>query len=200
MLYAAAGSRVAFEPLIKRAREGLERCGVPYGQYFVTDALAGRLKSAKLQIFTSSFYAGTAEKVAIARHRKMQPDVTRVWCWAPGWLAERGRDDENIFRTTGFKARRIAAAHPKVKSTAAGKALQHCIGCRFVAEIHCVNGIFSRSRRNDPQFFIPLPVRGLLKVPHVSPFVKMQMGGDRGRFEEGTVLCLLQNRPLSPPP
>ena len=123
MLYAAAGSRVAFEPLIKRAREGLERCGVPYGQYFVTDALAGRLKSAKLQIFTSSFYAGTAEKVAIARHRKMHPDVTRVWCWAPGWLAERGRDDENIFRTTGFKARRIAAAHPKVKSTAAGKAL-----------------------------------------------------------------------------
>lgn len=123
MLFAAAGSRVAFETLIKRAREGLERCGVPYGQYFATDALAGRLTSAKLQIFTSSFYAGEAEKRAIARHRKLQPDIIRVWCWAPGWLTEKGRDDGNIFRTTGFKATRIAAARPTVTATAAGKAL-----------------------------------------------------------------------------
>ena len=122
MMFAAAGSRIAFEPLIKRAREGLERCGTTYGQYFVTDALAGRIP-AKLQIFTSTFFTDDSTREAIAAQRQARPELTRVWCWAPGWLAKDGRNDANIFRTTGFKARRIPEALPEVTSTPAGKAL-----------------------------------------------------------------------------
>ena len=122
MMFAAAGSRVAFEPLVKRAREGLERCGAPYGQYFASDALAGRVP-ARLQIFTSSFFADDGTRRAIAAQRAARPELTRVWCWAPGWLTDAGRDVSGIFRTTGFKARRMPEAWPEVRSTVAGKAL-----------------------------------------------------------------------------
>ena len=60
---------------------------------------------------------------AEAAQRQAQPGVTRVWCWAPGWLTKNGRDDDNIFRTTGFNARRIPEAWPEATSTPAGKAL-----------------------------------------------------------------------------
>ena len=122
MMFAAAGSRVAFEPLLKRARESFERCGAPYGQYFASDAIAGRVP-AKLQFFTSTFFADEPARAAIAAQRQAQPDVTRVWCWAPGWLTNAGRDDTNILKTTGFRAQRIAAALPEVQAAAAGKAL-----------------------------------------------------------------------------
>ena len=122
MMFAAAGSRIAFEPLVKRAREGLERCGTTYGQYFVTDAFAGRVP-ARLQIFTSTFFADEPIQKAIVAQRVARPEITRVWCWAPGWLSKDGRDDANIFKTTGFKARRMPEALPEAISTPAGKAL-----------------------------------------------------------------------------
>ena len=122
MMFAAAGSRIAFEPLVKRAREGLERCGTTYGQYFVTDSFAGRVP-AKLQIFTSVFFADESTREAITAQRAARPELTRIWCWAPGWLTRDGRDDAGIFRTTGFKARRIPEVLPEAHATAAGKAL-----------------------------------------------------------------------------
>jgi len=122
MLFATANSRVVFDPLIRRAREHFEKCGAPYGQYLAVDALAGRVP-AKLQFFTSTFFAGEPTRRAIAAQRKAQPGITRVWCWAPGWLSKEGKSEENMFLTTGFKTRRIEAIFPTVSATPAGKAL-----------------------------------------------------------------------------
>ncbi len=122
ILFAAAGSSVVFQTLVSHARGNFELCGTPCGQYFATDALAGRVP-ARLQFFLTSFYADEATLSAAATQRTCQPHVTRVWCWAPGWISKEGKGETNICRLTGFAARRLPAAVPEVVATARGKAL-----------------------------------------------------------------------------
>ena len=119
LMFAAAGAGPALEDLIKYPRDALERCGVTYGQYFASDAFNGTL-TAKLQIFTSSYFISPAMRERIVRQRQLQNDITRVWCWAPGYLTMRKKSEENIFLSTGFQVRRISPAVPAVTATAAG--------------------------------------------------------------------------------
>jgi len=122
MLYAANGSAVAFQSLVKRSRENFELCGTPYGQYFATDALAGKVP-ARLQFFLTSFYADDAVVKAAARQRELQPGAVRVWCWAPGWISDTGRSETNVFRLTGFAVRRLPGAVPEAVATDRGRSL-----------------------------------------------------------------------------
>ena len=161
MLFATAESRPAFDPLIRLGRLHFETCGAPYGQYFASDALAGKL-SAKLQFFTSTFFADDETCRAIATQRTMQPNVTRVWCWAPGYLSNAGKDVGNIAKATGFRAKRIAAAVPRVVSTSAGRALG------FPAE-------WAGRHRVDPLFSVEASDCGILACwPDGTPAVAVR--------------------------
>ena len=122
MLFATERSLAALRPLINQGRLAFAASGTEFGQYLVGDALSGAVQS-RLQVFLSTFFAGDSTREQIAAHRKARPDVTRVWCWAPGYLDKDGADEENVFRTTGFRAKRIAAANPEVTVTPAGRKL-----------------------------------------------------------------------------
>lgn len=122
MMCAAERSLAALRPLIYEGRLSFARAGLDVGQYLVDDALDGSAP-ARLQVFLSTFFADEAMRARIAAARTARPDLTRIWCWAPGYLGPTGADVENIRLTTGFTATRIAAANPVVTATAAGRAL-----------------------------------------------------------------------------
>lgn len=104
------------------ARKDLASAGAPFGQYLMSDVLADAIP-ARLQIFQSAFYADAATVSAVAAQRAAHPEVTRVWCWAPGYLTEKGPDVAGIERLTGFKARRVRPADARQRATAAGRAV-----------------------------------------------------------------------------
>ena len=122
MLCATERSLAAFRPLIYEGRSAFARAGVDFGQYLVDDALSGSVP-AKVQVFLSTFFADADMRERIAAQRQARPDLTRVWCWAPGYLGPDGADVENVRLTTGFRVTRIAAANPEVTATSAGRAL-----------------------------------------------------------------------------
>ena len=122
MLFASERSLAALRPLVNQGRLAFARSGMEFGQYLVGDALSGAVP-AKLQVYLSSFFAGESTREQIAAQRKARPDLTRVWCWAPGFLDKNGASVENVFKTTGFKVTRIPAAVPEVTATPAGRKL-----------------------------------------------------------------------------
>jgi len=103
------------------ARKSLARAGAPFGQYLMSDVLRNGIP-AKLQIYQSAFYADAKTVAAVAEQRKARPDATRVWCWAPGYLTEKGTGPEGVEALTGFKAKRVSLAEAKPRATAAGRA------------------------------------------------------------------------------
>lgn len=122
MLFATERSLAALRPLINQGRLAFAKSGVEFGQYLAGDVLAGSVP-AKLQVYLSTFFAGESTRGLIAAQRKARPDLTRVWCWAPGFLDKNGASVENILRTTGFKVSRLPAAIPEVTATNAGRKL-----------------------------------------------------------------------------
>lgn len=104
------------------ARKGLARGGAPYGQYLLSDVLRNGL-AARLQIFESAFYADAETIAAVAAQRTAHPEVTRVWCWAPGYLTGTGPSVAGTEALTGFKVRTVSLADAKPRATAAGRAV-----------------------------------------------------------------------------
>ena len=98
----------------------LGRCGAPYGQYLLGDVLAGRVR-AKLQVFLAAWALSPAKRAALAEQRG--PGVTRVWCYAPGYLFPDRADVAGIGEVTGFEARAASVATAQVAPTDAGKKL-----------------------------------------------------------------------------
>ena len=118
MLFASARSLAALRPLVGGSRLAFAAAGAAFGQYLSGDVFAGAVP-ARLQVWLSTFFAGAPTRAKIAAGRR--PGLTRVWCWAPGFLDPDGADAGNIFRATGFRARRQPAALPEVRATPAGR-------------------------------------------------------------------------------
>ena len=102
------------------ARKHLASAGAPFGQYLMSDVLRNGL-SVRLQVFQSAFFADAETVAAVAAQRAARPDVTRVWCWAPGYLTAKGANVAGVEALTGFKAKLVSLPNAKVRTTAAGR-------------------------------------------------------------------------------
>ncbi|HNX34140.1 MAG TPA: beta-galactosidase [Kiritimatiellia bacterium] len=133
MCHLTGGSALAARPLIYEGRAALGRCGAPYGQYLLEDALA-RNVPARLQIFLSAWRLTATQRQALAAQREAgfwrmvagwfgadASDVTRVWCWAPGYLRPDRCDIAGIQEVTGFKARAVAVPTAEATPTGLGR-------------------------------------------------------------------------------
>ncbi len=120
MCHLPGGSATFARGLIYEARAALGRCGAPYGQYLLDDVLAGRVP-AKLQVFLSAWALSPARRAVLAAKRG--PGVTRVWCYAPGYLYPDRADAAGIQEVTGFEARAVAMETAQATPTEAGKKL-----------------------------------------------------------------------------
>jgi hypothetical protein len=118
MMYLSLGRVSSRFVSVPRAAYG--RAGAPYGQYLLSDVLERPL-DAKLQIFQSAWYM-TPERIAtINAQRAAKPDVTRVWCWAPGYLTPGGKDVGGIEALTGFKGKALAPTDGSATATEEGR-------------------------------------------------------------------------------
>ena len=118
MMYVSIGRVSSLFVGAPRAAYG--RAGAPYGQYLLSDVLKKPL-DAKLQIFQSAWYMTPEKLAAIETQRAAKPGVTRVWCWAPGYLTPGGKDLGGIERLTGFKAKALAPATGRATATEQGR-------------------------------------------------------------------------------
>ena len=85
------------------------QAGFSAGFHLLSD-IARTPIDAKLQLFLSSWGMSDANLEAIVRQRQTHP-ATRVWVWAPGWIAEDGTcGTARMDRLTGFAFRRAARA------------------------------------------------------------------------------------------
>ena len=100
LCHLTGGSFVAAKPMIYDTRAAFGRCGAPYGQFTLTDALAGNVP-AKLQIFLAAWSLPSDERRALTAHRP--PNTTRVWCYAPGYLLPDRADVATMSEVTGFQ-------------------------------------------------------------------------------------------------
>jgi hypothetical protein len=119
MCHLTGGSAAAVRPLIYEGRAALGRSGAPYGQYLLADALAGRVP-ARLQFYLSAWALTPEQRRALAARRA--PGITRVWCWAPGYLHPDRQDLAGIREVTGFTARPVTLPTAEVTPTPAGQA------------------------------------------------------------------------------
>ena len=120
LCHLTGGSSVAARPLIYDARAALGRCGAPYGQFTLADALAGKVP-AKLQIFLAAWSLSPAERRALKVNRPA--NTTRVWCYAPGYLLPDRFDIAAMSEVTGFNHRAVSPASAEVTPTEVGRKL-----------------------------------------------------------------------------
>lgn len=117
MCHLTGGSAAAVRPLIYEGRAALGRSGAPYGQALLDDVLDGRI-AAPLQVFLAAWHLTPAQRQALA---KRPAGVTRVWCWAPGYLYPDRADTAGIAETTGFRARPAALPTAEATPTETGR-------------------------------------------------------------------------------
>ncbi len=120
LCHLTGGSSSAAKPLIYDARAALGRCGAPYGQFTLADALAGQVP-AKLQVFLAAWSLTPAERLALTSNRP--PNTARVWCYAPGYLLPNRADPAAMDEITGFKHRAISLHSAEATPTEAGRKL-----------------------------------------------------------------------------
>ncbi len=104
ILHLAGGSDVVGRNLIGNARTALGRSGTPYGQMMLQDVLSGTV-DAPLQIFLSAWALTPQERHRLADTRP--PGVTRVWCYAPGYILPEKTDIPAMQQVSGFRHRPI---------------------------------------------------------------------------------------------
>ena len=117
-IHLAGGSHMLGRRLIYESRAALGRCGAPYGQYILKDAIAGRVP-AKLEIYLAAWSLTPEQRKQLAASRK--PGVTRVWCYAPGYLLPDRADMSAMTAVTGFKHRKVELPTPLTSPTVAGR-------------------------------------------------------------------------------
>ena len=116
-LYLACESRKTMGVLLNRYM--LDGCGAPYGQYFLNDVLDNP-GDAKLYVFAMAPYLDAAQRAKIAALRAARPDASFLWCWAPGYLSEKGMSVEGIEEVTGFRVTRAGVSNGWAKTTEKG--------------------------------------------------------------------------------
>ncbi len=136
MCHLTAGAGLAASPLMYVGRTAFGRCGAPYGQYLLSDVVEGRV-APRVQFFLSAWMLTPEQRKALAAPREAgfwrslgehigittSKRVTRVWCWAPGYLYPDRADAAGIREVTGFAAKEIALPTAEVTPTPAGRAL-----------------------------------------------------------------------------
>jgi beta-galactosidase len=120
MCHLPGGSATFAADLVYHGRAALGRSGAPYGQFLLEDVLVGRVP-AKLEVFLSTWALPPAKRAALARQRGL--GVTRVWCYAPGYLYPDRADVAGITELTGFEARAVTLPTAEATPTDAGKKL-----------------------------------------------------------------------------
>lgn len=115
----AGGANAFSRPGVYQARAAFGRCGAPYGQYLLDDAVAGKVP-AKLQVFLATWALTAEQRAALAKTRR--PGTSRVWCYAPGYCTPEGNSLEAMQALTGFEYRPVQPSQPQVTPTAAGRA------------------------------------------------------------------------------
>ena len=113
----AGGANIMSRPLIYKARAALGRSGAPYGQFMLSQAIAGDVP-ARLQIYLGAWALSLEEREQLRANRK--PGVTRVWCYAPGYLLPDRTDVEAMKDLTGFTCLPVAPDTAKVTPTPEG--------------------------------------------------------------------------------
>lgn len=120
MIHLAGGSHVLGRPLIYESRAALGRCGAPYGQYLLRDAIAGRVP-AKLQIYLAAWSLTPEQRQQLTANRRN--GVTRVWCYAPGYLLPDRADVAAMVEVSGFRHRKVELDAPIATPTDEGRKL-----------------------------------------------------------------------------
>lgn len=118
MCHLPGGSAAFARPLVYEARGALGRSGAPYGQYLLTDDLAGRVP-ARLRFYLAAYALTPEQRRAFPALR--DPQVTRVWCYAPGYLYPDRADVAGITELTGFAARPAASGPATATPTEVGR-------------------------------------------------------------------------------
>ena len=118
MCHLAAGATTMSTPLVYYSRGSFGRCGAPYGQYLMSDVLAGKV-GAKLQVYLAAWAMSATTRQALAQVR--QSDTTRVWCYAPGYIGSEKMDTAYMAELTGFSCKLVNLANPRSTPTAQGK-------------------------------------------------------------------------------
>jgi len=116
------GGKCATAPLFMTGRQVFARTGTGYGQYLEEDVIERPL-DARLQIHLSAWRVTDAMLSALAADRTARPDVTRVWCWAPGYVGEKGFAVGRTQALTGFRVREVASATLDAVATDEGLSL-----------------------------------------------------------------------------
>ncbi|MBP7462090.1 MAG: T9SS type A sorting domain-containing protein, partial [Candidatus Delongbacteria bacterium] len=117
MLVMAGGTTLLGSNLIFQSRAVLGRSGAPYGQYMMEDALAGKIP-AKLQIFLNAWALTPEQRTQLVKNR--QSGVTRVWCYAPGYVLPDRFDIDAMTELTGFEFRKVNLSSAVVSPTPLG--------------------------------------------------------------------------------
>lgn len=120
MCHLAGGANRMSRPLIYDARAALGRSGAPYGQYTLAEAVAGKVP-AKLQVFLAAWALTPAQRQELAANRK--PGVTRVWCYAPGYVLPDRTDVAAMRQVTGFTCRQVTLDSAVAIPTGVGRKL-----------------------------------------------------------------------------
>ena len=124
MIHLTGGSNVMARPLVYESRAAFGRSGAPYGQYMLRDVIAGNVP-AKLQVFIAAWSLTPDQRRELRNSR--EPGVTRVWCYAPGYLLESdgtGRADvKAMSEVSGFEHRALDIETAVATPTEAGKAM-----------------------------------------------------------------------------
>jgi hypothetical protein len=134
MCHLAGGSALAARPLIYEGRGALGRSGAPYGQYLLQDVLDGQVP-ARVQFFLSAWRLTAEQRKTLAAQRATGlwrhisgwfgaghgADVTRVWCWAPGYFYPDRAEVAGIKEVTGFQAKAVVLPTAQVTPTEAGR-------------------------------------------------------------------------------
>ena len=113
-LHFSAGAQAVTRPLIYTVRGEFDKAGVRYGQYLLEDVLKNP-PPAKVHVFLSANYLTAADRAALAKDRVEHPERVRVWCFAPGYLSDRGADEKGITEVTGFSVKRIDKSGDKIR-------------------------------------------------------------------------------------
>ena len=134
MCHLTGGSEPAGRPLIYDVRAALGRSGAPYGQYLLQDVINEKV-AAPVQFFLSAWRLTPEQRQALAAQREVglgetvagwfgfgRRPVTRVWCWAPGYLYPDRADAAGIHEVTGFAAKAMSLPTAAVAPTAIGRA------------------------------------------------------------------------------
>lgn len=117
MCHLTGGSNAVSRPLIYDARAALGRSGAPYGQYTLSQAVAGDVP-ARLQIYLAAWALSAEERELLQANRAS--GVTRVWCYAPGYLLPDRSDIGAMQELTGLSCVAATPESPTATPTDEG--------------------------------------------------------------------------------